>query len=566
MVRVFVFASLLAMPALALAQEKTKRPNVVFLFTDDQRADTIAALGNKHIKTPNLDKLVGRGTAFTRAYCMGAMQGAVCVPSRAMVMSGRSLFKTKPDLKGIPTWPAMFTRLGYRTFITGKWHNTPPSLLAAFTDGKAIFLGGMGDPYSLPIADITPQHTLSDKKPSGKHSCELFADSAIEFIKKQKGAEKPFVAYVAFNGPHDPRTAPKEYHAPYGKNKPPLPPNFLPLHPFNNGDMIVRDEQLAPWPRTPEVVRQHLADYYAYITFVDAQIGRILEALREAGLEDDTIIVFASDHGLAIGSHGLFGKQNLYDHSMHAPLIFAGPGIPRGKQSDALCYLFDIFPTLGDLAKVDAPKGSEGKSLVPVMKGEKKEVRDSVFTAYRQFGRAVRDERWHLILYPHINKTQLFDLANDPHETKDLAGDPANAKTIERLTARLKIWQKDLGDMQPLRSDKPMPLEFEFPKEPLGKEKKKASLSPDARRGSLGGLEHVSRLRPGAQSPIMGTDEWRKPRLATASGRGIARGPEDHRHANRTTRRRVGPGSAISCQRGLRTARERGIGSGWQRS
>jgi arylsulfatase A-like enzyme len=459
-----LLAVLFLTPAVAVAQEKPKRPNVVFIFTDDQRADTIVALGNSHIRTPNLDKLVKRGTVFTRAYCMGAMQGAVCVPSRAMVLSGRSLFRINESLKGILTWPAMFARAGYRTFITGKWHNQAASLLATFAEGKSIFLGGMGDPYSLPIADITPGRTLTAPKLSGKHSVEVFTDSAIEFIKGQKGANRPFVAYVAFNGPHDPRVAPKEYHALYDKNKPPVPPNFLPLHPFNNGDLVGRDEKLAPWPRTKEVVQQHLADYYAYITFIDAQIGRLLEALREAGLEENTIIVFASDHGLAIGSHGLFGKQNLYDHSMHVPLIFAGPGVPEGRRSDALCYLFDVFPTLGDLAGVPGPDGSEGKSLVRAMKGG--QVRESLFTAYRQFQRAVRDDRWHLIVYPQINKVQLFDLVNDPHEIKDLAGDAAHAKTVERLLGTLKDWQEKLGDKQPLRSEKPVPPEFDFPKTP----------------------------------------------------------------------------------------------------
>ncbi|MBI3822197.1 MAG: sulfatase-like hydrolase/transferase, partial [Planctomycetes bacterium] len=260
----------------ACAQEK-KRPNVVFLFTDDQRADTIAALGNQHIKTPNLDKLVRKGTAFKNAYCMGAMQGAVCVPSRAMVMSGRTLFKINSNLQGIPTWPAAFAKVGYRTFITGKWHNEPASALAAFSAGKAVFFGGMGNPYALPIADITPKRTLTEKKLSGKHSCELFADNAVEFIKKQKGADAPFVCYVAFNGPHDPRTAPQEYHDLYKDKKPPLPPNFRPTHPFyNNPDITGRDERLAPWPRTKEIVQQHLTDYYAYISFLDAQVGRIL--------------------------------------------------------------------------------------------------------------------------------------------------------------------------------------------------------------------------------------------------------------------------------------------------
>lgn len=459
-------------PALAAAQDKLKRPNVVFIFTDDQRADTIAALGNKHIKTPNLDKLVARGTSFNRAYCMGAMQGAVCVPSRAMMLSGRTLFRINDKLEGITTWPEMFARVGYRTFITGKWHNQQASVLAAFAQGKNVFFGGMGDPSTLPVADITAKRTFTEKKQSGKHSCELFADSAIEFIKEQKGADRPFVAYVAFNGPHDPRTAPKKYHEPYDKDKPPLPPNFLPVHPFNNGDLIGRDERLAPWPRTPDVVRQHLADYYAYITFLDAQVGRIVAALREAGMEDDTIIVFASDSGLAIGSHGLFGKQNVYDHSMRAPLILAGPGVPSGKTSNALVYLLDVFPTLGDLAKVQGPTGSEGKSLVPVMKGDAKGVRESVFLAYRQFQRSVCDDRWQLIVYPHINKTQLFDLQNDPHEIKDLAADPSHAKTVERLTASLKAWQQQLGDTQMLRSDNPMPAEFDFSKVPPEKKKK----------------------------------------------------------------------------------------------
>jgi arylsulfatase A-like enzyme len=453
---------LLATPG--FAQEKKKRPNVLFLFTDDQRADTIAALGNTHIKTPNLDKLVLRGTAFTRAYCMGAMQGAVCVPSRAMMLSGRSLFRINDALKGITTWPAMFARLGYRTFITGKWHNQEASALAAFSEGRAVFFGGMGAPYTLPVADITPTHTLTEKRPSGKHSVALFADSVIDFLKEQKGAKQPFLAYVAFNGPHDPREAPKEYHDPYNANKPPLPANFLPLHPFNNGDMTGRDEKLAPWPRTPEVVRQHLADYYAYITFLDAQIGRILAELRAAGLEEDTIVVFSSDSGLAVGSHGLFGKQNLYDHSMRSPLIFAGPGIPAGKQSTALCYLYDIYPTLGELTGVKGPEGSEGKSLVPVMKGETKQVRDALFLAYRGVQRSVRDERWQLITYPQINKTQLFDLQNDPHETKDLSGDPAQAKQVERLTEKLKELQKEYDDKQPLRSDKPLPEKFDVPK------------------------------------------------------------------------------------------------------
>lgn len=456
-----LFASLcvvFTLGASSIAVEPTRRPNILFFFSDDQRADTIAALGNPHIQTPNLDRLVADGTSFTRAYCMGAMQGAVCVPSRAMLMTGRTLFRVKEQFKEQTTWPEKFSQAGYATFISGKWHNGGESVTRVFAEGKAVFLGGMTEPYTAPVQDIADDK-LTAKRPSGKHSVELFADSAIEFLGRQK-ADRPFLCYVAFNAPHDPRTAPKEYHDRYNTAKPPLPLNFLPLHPFNNGNMTGRDEELAPWPRTEPVVRQHLADYYASISFMDSQIGRILTALRETGQVENTIIVFASDSGLAIGSHGLFGKQDLYEDSMRTPLIFAGPKIPKNTRRDSFAYLLDVFPTLGDLAGVSAPDGSEGISLAPVLARKKKVIRDSVFTAYKDVQRAIRDDRWKLIVYPQINKTQLFDLQRDPHETKDIAVD--EPRQVKRLTARLQQSQREAGDHQPLTVERPRPQEFDF--------------------------------------------------------------------------------------------------------
>lgn len=451
------------------------RPNVLLLFSDDQRYDTLAALGNPNIRTPNLDRLTREGLAFTRAYIMGGTQGAVCVPSRAMLMTGRTLFRIKENLQGQTTWPEKFAEAGYTTFITGKWHNGAPALLHVFNQGQAVFLGGMGNPWALRVADISPDHKLVNQRTNREHSIQQFADAAIEFLARQKGGP-PFLCYVAFNAPHDPRTAPTNYHEYYNAHLPPLPPNFLPQHPFNNGDLTLRDELLAPWPRTPEIVRQHLADYYAYVEFLDAQIGRILAALRANGQAENTIVVFASDNGLAIGSHGLFGKQNVYEHSTHEPLIFAGPGIPQGKRSDAFCYVLDIFPTLGDFCGVPAPEGSEGQSLRPVIRGETDRSRDSIFTAYRHLQRAVRDERWKLIQYTQVNYTQLFDLRNDPHETRNLAAEAQHADEVARLTARLKEWQQQLGDTQPLTTNQPAPLEFDFrnaskqPKKKAGKQ------------------------------------------------------------------------------------------------
>lgn len=444
------------------ARAAQKQPNVLFLFSDDQRADTIAALGNAHIRTPALDRLVQSGTTFTQAYCMGSNQGAVCVPSRAMLMSGRTLFRVQEQLKGQTTWPEMFARAGYSTFATGKWHNGPESLLRSFQQGRHLFLGGMGDPYKLAVQDMTPEHKLSGKQPGSEHSIKLFADAAVEFLQGRKEGAGPFLCYVAFNAPHDPRVAPKSWHERFKDDKPPLPPDFLPQHPFDNGAMMLRDEELAPWPRTPEIVREHLADYYAAIEHMDAQIGRVLEALKASGEYDNTIVVFSSDHGLAIGSHGLFGKQNLYDHSMHSPLIMSGPGIPAGQRSAALCYLLDIFPTLGELTGVSAPEGSEGRTLGPVLRGQTDKLRLALLTSYTQVQRAVRDDRWKLIAYPRINRMQLFDLSSDPHELKDLSADPAHAADRTHMTELLAKLQAEAGDTQPLTSAAPEPEAFDF--------------------------------------------------------------------------------------------------------
>ncbi len=192
-------ALLLAPPAALHAADVANpaKPNVLFLFSDDQRFDTIHALGNNHIRTPNLDRLAQSGTVFSNAYIMGGNSGAVCMPSRAMLMSGRTLFRIDNQLKGQTTWPEKFGRAGYSTFITGKWHNGPESVLRSFQQGRAVFLGGMGDPYELPLQDIGPDHQFINKRVSGEHSVKLFADAAIEFIRREEiGRQRWFVGVV----------------------------------------------------------------------------------------------------------------------------------------------------------------------------------------------------------------------------------------------------------------------------------------------------------------------------------------------------------------------------------
>ncbi|MBL8793916.1 MAG: sulfatase-like hydrolase/transferase [Planctomycetia bacterium] len=382
--RTYTLAIALVVVLVTLAAAPTAdapaKPNVLFLFADDQRADTIAALGNPMIQTPNLDRLVKRGVAFDRAYMQGGLQGATCVPSRAMLLSGQSLFRIDEKLKRDQTWRNAFGKAGYTTFMTGKWHNSPDSIAASFQIARSIFAGGMTNPMQAKLSDMI-DGKLGKPLVAPKHACAAFADEAIRFLKDHQSG--PFFCYVPFDAPHDPHIVPDDFPIRYDAAKMPLPPNFLPQHPWNNGEMENRDEQLLPWPRTPEKVREMTADYSRYISYLDAQIGRILYALDASPHARNTIVVFAPDSGVARGSHGLIGKQNVYEHSMRVPLLIAGPGIPAGKRTDAMCYLFDVLPTLGKLCGVPAPKSSEGIEFTASLNDPTKPARPQLLLAYR---------------------------------------------------------------------------------------------------------------------------------------------------------------------------------------
>jgi arylsulfatase A-like enzyme len=437
-------------------QKRAARPNFLFLFADDQRADTIGAWGNPHIRTPNLDHLVEQGFSFRANYNLGSNGGAVCIPSRAMVNSGRAYFRVPNNLAGVKLLPELLGENGYVTFATGKWHNERPSFLRAFQRGKALFFGGMSDHTKVPVEDLSDNHTLVNKRIGAKFSSEMFADAVIEFLSGYK-EDKPFYAYVAFTAPHDPRMPPEKYRRMYYESRPPLPDNFMPQHPFDNGNLGGRDENLAAWPRSREVISDQLAEYYGMITHLDEQIGRILRALEASGHAGNTYIVYAADHGLAVGSHGLLGKQSIYEHSQRCPLIFLGPRVPKGGSSNATTYLLDIFPTVCSLAGVPPPANLDGHDLTPIWLGERAKVRDSIFLAYTNLMRSVRDERYKLLQYPQINYTQLFDLETDPDELNNLAQDPAQAARVKALTTHMKEWQHMLGDSQPLTVDTPQP-------------------------------------------------------------------------------------------------------------
>ena len=453
---------------------EVSKPNIVFFFTDDQRFDTINALGNSAIRTPNMDRLVRRGVSFTDAHIPGGTDGAVCMPSRAMLLTGRSLFHIERCGESIPRNHTILgealREAGYQTFGAGKWHNGEESFNRCFSNGDEIFFGGMADHWNVPANRYDPSGRYASRLPicvnalesnaltlrqadhvtAGLHSSDMVCDVVCNFLKERE-EEIPFFAYASFLAPHDPRTMPEKYREMYSPEEIELPPNFSGGHPFDTGALHIRDEMLAELPRTPEETRRHIAEYYAMITHLDDCLGRIVETLEEQGVLDNTIIVFAGDNGLALGQHGLFGKQNCYEHSVRVPLIFSGPGIPENVRSDASVYLFDIFPTLCDLTGVPTPKTVEGVSLAPAFNNPDANVRDALLFAYTDCQRAIKVGRYKLIEYaiPDRNRvTQLFDLEEDPWETENLADRLEYAETVADLRATLLRTSQEWDDQE----------------------------------------------------------------------------------------------------------------------
>jgi arylsulfatase A-like enzyme len=448
-----------------LCAAEPSRPNILLLFADDQRADTIHALGNSLIRTPNLDRLVRRGLAFERAYMQGGMQPATCVPSRAMLLSGQNLFHIDEALLRDKTWPEAFGQAGYTTFVSGKWHNGDASLVDNFQIARGIFTGGMTNPLQAPLRDVNGGK-VGAPQIAPKHACAVFADEAIRFLKEHRGG--PFFAYVPFDAPHDPHIVPDDFPVRYDTKTIPLPPSFLPQHPWNNGEMEVRDERLLPWPRRPQQMREFLAEYYRYISYLDLQIGRVLDALEASPFAEQTIVVFAADSGVARGSHGLIGKQNVYEYdSVRVPLIIAGPGIAADARTRAMVYLFDVLPTLGKRCGVASPNRSDGFDFAATLKDPAAPARERMLFAYRDVQRGYTDGRWKLIRYPRVDRTQLFDLENDPHEAVNLADKPEHAARVAQLTAALADEMRAAGDKAELKIARPEPAAWTPPVGPL---------------------------------------------------------------------------------------------------
>lgn len=444
-----------------------EKKNILFLLVDDQRYNTIHAVNCPDIYTPNLDRLVKEGTYFDHAYIEGGTSGAVCMPSRAMLNSGRSLFHIEREGQNIPSehicMCEQFRRNGYETFGTGKWHNGPPAYSRSFSCGDNAFFGGMWDHWNVPTCGYDPTGAYDnvtnfvinffeenkvvemncDRVLNGKHSSELFAETAVAFLKKRQ-RDKPFFLYCSFLAPHDPRTMPEHFRTMYRPENITLPNNFKTEHPFAYGVEDIRDEVLAKYPRNEMEIRRHIAEYYGMISHLDDQIGRIIKTLEESGELDKTMIVMTSDNGLALGSHGLMGKQNLYEHSIRVPLIFRGPDIPQNVVREQPVYLFDIYPTICDLNEVQIPDSVEGKSFVSaITDGSVSPTRDVMYFAYTELIRAIIKDNYKLIEYRNFaNRTSLFHLSEDPDEQYDLAEEPGQQKCIQDMRKTMQELSK----------------------------------------------------------------------------------------------------------------------------
>ncbi|MBI1369965.1 MAG: sulfatase-like hydrolase/transferase [Planctomycetes bacterium] len=472
-----MLAVLLTMCVPAMRSQGAEKPNILYIFADDLCFETINALGYSEVQTPNLDRLVTEGTTFTHAYNMGAWQGAVCVSSRTMLNTGRFLWRADAvkdhlgeEAKGHRMWSQIMSDAGYETYMTGKWHVRiePKSIFDHVKDERPGMPNQTPAGYNRPVEGEPMKWHPWDEEyggywKGGKHWSEVLRDDTLEFIDAAKNSDKPCFMYIAFNAAHDPRQSPKEYVERYKLDDIAVPVNFMPVNPFHEAmglgpasPKALRDEALAPFPRTDYAVKVNRQEYYALITHMDTQIGMILDALDKSGKRDNTWIIFTADHGLAVGQHGLMGKQSMYDHSVRVPFMIVGPGVAKGAKIDTRIYLQDAMATAIDLAGAPKPEHVEFKSLLPLLHGEKDaHYGQTIYGAYMHFQRMITDGDWKLILYPNAKSVLLFNITDDPNELHNLADDASQKARIHGLFEKLLELQKQMDDKLDLKATYP---------------------------------------------------------------------------------------------------------------
>jgi len=474
---------LTALLPLAAPMAADERPNILFIIADDQSPFDLAAYTpGTALRTPVLDRIAASGVVLDAAYHMGSWSGAVCTPSRHMVMSGRTVWHLpRNGVRGVKQNPlcpedladhtlaAVFNRAGYDTMRTCK----------------------KGNSYAAANAQFTVVRDATKRQASAEQGSAWHAEQVLAYLGEREvtGDEDPFLIYFGFSHPHDPRWASEELLSHYGAvneldtldpnpDAPALPENWLPAHPFHDGQPRLRDEvsvQGVKKRRDQATIRNEIGRQFACSENIDIQVGRVLAKLEAMGELENTYVIYTADHGMAIGRHGLQGKQNLYEHTWRVPLLAMGPGIPAGTRAQGNVYLRDVLATLCDMADVAPPETNEGTSFLPVLEGERATVRDVLYGVYcggtKPGMRAVRRGDWKLIKYDsldgRVRETQLFNLAENPseflpqhyvapvfsltgaeptREQTDLADDPRYAEQRAELEALLLSEMERLDD------------------------------------------------------------------------------------------------------------------------
>lgn len=462
------------------ADNNTTKPDILFLFVDDMTYDGIAALGKRDVITPNLDRIVNEGVNFSNTYNMGGWNGALSMASRTQLMTGKFLWnayaeqtkdKFKTLIKEEQTLPQVIASGGYKSYHTGKWHVTGVDPANIYDEVEAVRPGMPGDNqkttrigYNRPQSPEDTSWQPWDKSmggywQGGKHWSEVQADLIIDYMERNKESDQPLFMTCAFNAPHDPRQSPEGYTDKYPIEKIAIPESFQPEHPYMEemrSGKAIRDEQLAPWPRTEYAIQKHTQEYYAIITHLDEQIGRILETLEQSGRADNTLIILTADNGLAMGRHGFIGKQSLYEHSVKIPLVIAGCGLPKGEHREQMVYMQDIVPTMYEVAGIEAPKGTDFHSLISIAKDKKAESNyDYIYCAYMDKQRMIKDERYKLFLINDAKKGYLFDLKNDPEEINNLYNNPKYQEVVDRLSKAYVERESKMNDLYDIKPSFP---------------------------------------------------------------------------------------------------------------
>lgn len=420
----------LAAPAFA---GRASRPNLLFIVCDQMLIDAFSARGCPHVATPNLDRLVRRGMSFTESHSTSP----VCSPARSSMFTSRMPVETgvvtnsRPIHERLPTMGHHLRRAGYETFYFGKWHlplGHPNAI-----DGFTVWPSGYG------------QGDLVDT---------VVSRNAETFLRTRRGGD-PFLLVASFLQPHDicywcihpELLTPEAVPFPIDPaDLPPLPPNHAarPAAPERLARSTFEQFNEQQW-------RYYLYVYYRQIEMLDAEVGRLLDALDETGLVENTLVVFTADHGEGAGRHSLVSKWYAYEESVKVPLVIAGPGVSARGAVDRthLVTGLDLLPTLADFAGIDPPAGALGRSLRPLLEGRRVEWREFVVAEVQHVGRMIRTERYKYVEYPGDPVVQLFDMREDPWETRNLAVDGGADELVGDHRRRLHDWLGRLEVVEP---------------------------------------------------------------------------------------------------------------------